>query len=98
MLLITCPHCGPRAQIEFTYGGNATVKRPADPAAVSDQAWHDYVMLRDNPKGWHRELWHHSSGCRTWFKVLRNTHTHKIVGSATLDGELPAPPEAETDR
>ena len=29
MLLIPCPWCGPRSQIEFTYGGDATVKRPA---------------------------------------------------------------------
>jgi heterotetrameric sarcosine oxidase delta subunit len=35
MLLIPCPWCGPRNQIEFTYGGDATVRRPAPDAAVS---------------------------------------------------------------
>jgi methylglutamate dehydrogenase subunit B len=35
MLLIPCPWCGPRNQIEFTYGGDASVRRPAPDAAVS---------------------------------------------------------------
>src|SRR5712692_5722874 len=52
MLLITCPHCGPRDHVEFTYGGDATRARP-DPAAASDAAWVDYVYLRDNPRGPH---------------------------------------------
>jgi len=28
MLLIPCPWCGPRSQIEFTYGGDATDMEP----------------------------------------------------------------------
>ena len=28
MLYIKCPYCGIRAQTEFAYGGDATVKRP----------------------------------------------------------------------
>ena len=32
MMLIPCPWCGPRNQVEFTYGGDATVKRPANDA------------------------------------------------------------------
>jgi len=28
MILIPCPYCGPRAQIEFSYGGDASVVRP----------------------------------------------------------------------
>ena len=28
MLQIKCPYCGMRPQIEFSYGGDATVKRP----------------------------------------------------------------------
>ena len=49
MLLIPCPWCGPRNQIEFTYGGDATVRRPA--ADAPDAAWFAYVYLRDNPHG-----------------------------------------------
>ena len=49
MLLIPCPWCGPRNQVEFTYGGDATVRRPAPDAPA--RAWFDYVYVRDNPRG-----------------------------------------------
>jgi heterotetrameric sarcosine oxidase delta subunit len=81
MLLITCPYCGPRAQIEFTYGGDAKAKRPADPDAVTLEAWLDYVYLRDNPRGPHWELWQHASGCRRWLRVQRDTLTHEILAT-----------------
>ena len=80
MLLIPCPWCGPRAQAEFTYGGDATVKRPAPDAP--ERAWVEFVYLRDNPAGSHDELWHHSAGCRQWLCVRRDTRTHEILGSA----------------
>lgn len=91
MLLIPCPWCGPRSQIEFSYGGDASVLRPADDA--SEQAWFDYVYLRDNPCGPHDEAWLHSAGCRSWFRLRRDTRTHDIIGSAALgrsgSGTLP---------
>ena len=62
---------------------------------ASQDDWFEAVFLRDNPKGWHQELWHHVSGCRSWFKVLRNTHSHKILASAKLDEELPDPASFE---
>ena len=80
MLLIPCPWCGPRAQSEFTYGGDATVKRP--PSDAPEDAWVAFVYLRDNPFGPHDELWHHSAGCRQWFRVRRDTRTHAILSSA----------------
>ncbi|MGI8895347.1 MAG: sarcosine oxidase subunit delta [Casimicrobiaceae bacterium] len=83
MLLIPCPWCGLRNQVEFTYGGDATVKRPA--ADAEEAAWFDYVYLRDNPSGPHDELWLHSAGCRQWFKVRRDTCTHAILASGELD-------------
>ncbi len=79
MLLIPCPWCGERAQIEFTYHGDATVERPSLDA--SDNEWYDYVFTRDNPRGEHTEWWHHTAGCRQWIKVKRNTMTHKISGA-----------------
>ena len=34
MLLIDCPYCGmARPEIEFAYGGEAHIARPADPSA-----------------------------------------------------------------
>ena len=53
MLLIPCPWCGARNQIEFTYGGDATLKRP--PPDAPQAAWYEFVYLRDNPCGPHDE-------------------------------------------
>ena len=77
MLLIRCPHCGPRDQVEFAYGGDASVVRPAPDAP--DEAWHAYVYLRDNPAGPHEEYWQHHAGCRRWFRLRRDTVTHQIL-------------------
>ncbi len=79
MLLIPCPWCGKRAQTEFTYRGDATIERPD--LADSDTQWYDYVYTRDNPRGEHTEWWHHTGGCRKWFKVRRNTWTHEVISS-----------------
>lgn len=78
MLLIPCPWCGDRDEVEFGYGGQADVERPADPGALEDAAWTDYLFVRDNPRGWFRERWVHSAGCRRWFTVTRNTLTNEV--------------------
>ena len=87
MLLIPCPWCGARNQVEFTYGGDATVKRPAPDAPM--EAWHAFVYIRDNPAGPHDEWWLHSAGCRQWFKVRRDTRTHEILACARAGEALP---------
>ena len=46
MLHIKCPHCGLRSQNEFSYGGDATVKRPELNKEVSDKDWDNFVYLR----------------------------------------------------
>ncbi|MEM7731548.1 MAG: sarcosine oxidase subunit delta [Pseudomonadota bacterium] len=77
MIRINCPVCGLRDETEFTYGEDASVTRPAmDEEAM--QPWLDYVFNRDNPRGWHREYWHHVQGCRQWVVVERNTLTHDV--------------------
>ena len=78
MLLIPCPWCGPRPETEFSCAGEAHIARPADPDALDDTAWADYLFNRKNPKGWHAEQWCHSSGCRQWFNVERHTVTYEI--------------------
>jgi len=79
MLLIACPYCGPRDEVEFHYGGQAHVARPTNAEALSDAEWADYLFLRDNPKGPFRERWVHTAGCRRWFNMLRDTATHRII-------------------
>jgi sarcosine oxidase subunit delta len=78
MLLISCPWCGPRDEIEFQCGGQAHVARPGPYDQVSDEVWADYLFNRSNPKGLHRERWVHMAGCRRWFNVARDTVTHEI--------------------
>jgi heterotetrameric sarcosine oxidase delta subunit len=81
---IACPHCGTRDVREFAYLGDATVKRP-DPGAPDALArFIDYVYLRDNPAGPHRELWYHAAGCQTWLEVTRDTRTHAIASVEAL--------------
>ena len=84
MFLIECPWCGSRAETEFSYGGEAGIVRPADPDALSDTEWADYLFYRKNPRGAHRELWNHAQGCRRWFGVERDTVTYRIERSYTL--------------
>ena len=76
MIIIRCPWCGERDHTEFTYGADASVRRPA--ADAPDREWIDYVYLRDNPRGLHDEYWHHVQGCRQWLRVRRDTLSHEI--------------------
>ncbi len=73
--LISCPHCGTRPKEEFSIRG-AALARPSPDADVQD--WFNYVYLRDNPRGRHDEHWHHTSGCRRWLVVTRDTLTHEV--------------------
>jgi sarcosine oxidase subunit delta len=89
VLLIPCPWCGPRAEIEFRYGGQAHVAYPADPQALADEAWADFLFMRDNPRGVWAERWSHAAGCRRWFNVLRDTATHRVVASYRIGEGAP---------
>jgi heterotetrameric sarcosine oxidase delta subunit len=81
VLLVPCPWCGPRDEIEFRYGGQAHVAYPGDPDALSDEAWADYLFMRDNPRGAWAERWLHTAGCRRWFNAIRDTLTYEFRGS-----------------
>ncbi len=89
MLQIECPWCGLRDEIEFSYGGQAHVAYPADPASLDDVSWAEYIFFRDNPNGWFRERWVHTAGCRMWFNLVRNTVTNEIA--AVYKPSEPAP-------
>ena len=78
MLLIACPHCGPRDEAEFVCGGQTHIARPGPPETTSDAQWARYLFERDNPKGLHFERWLHRHGCGQWFNVARDTLTHEI--------------------
>ncbi|MCH7880395.1 MAG: sarcosine oxidase subunit delta [Proteobacteria bacterium] len=87
MLRIECPWCGVRNEDEFSYGGDASLQRPADEDSLDE--WYDYVYTRSNPAGKHREHWQHVNGCRAWITVVRDTVTHEIHGTAPASPNLP---------
>ncbi len=90
MLEIECPWCGSRDQDEFHYGGEAHIVRPADPDALNDEQWGDYLFFRTNTKGAHAEQWCHSSGCRRWFNVIRDTVSYAIRGVYRVGDKPPS--------
>lgn len=76
MLLVPCPHCGPRNSADLRYEGEA-IARP-DPNATSPEEWRGYLYLRDNPAGWIRETWYCRSGCRRFFVLERNLASNEF--------------------
>jgi sarcosine oxidase subunit delta len=89
MLLIACPHCGERPEIEFRCGGEAHIARPADPAAVDDATWGEFLFYRANPKGVHAERWLHAHGCQRWFNALRDTASDRILATYAMGTRRP---------
>ncbi len=75
MLLILCPHCGPRNADEFSFGGEL-VRRPGPD--TGQESWRAYLYTKENLAGWEREQWFHGSGCRRFLEVERNTITNEI--------------------
>ncbi len=75
MLLIVCPHCGPRNNDEFAFGGEASSRPGAD---ASPDIWRSYLYDRANVAGWQTEQWFHVSGCRRFLNIERNTITNEI--------------------
>ena len=90
MLLVSCPYCGPRAEIEFRCGGEAHIARPLDPAAVDDESWAKFLFVRTNPKGVHAERWNHAHGCQRWFNALRDTVSDTILATYKTGEPRPA--------
>lgn len=79
-MMINHPLLGPRDAQEFTYLGDAgLINRPDWQSETAQSEFHDYLHLRDNPAGLHRELWFHEQGDRSWLVVTRNTVTHEIT-------------------
>jgi len=89
MLLIDCPYCGKRPELEFTYGGEAHIARPRDPAALSDEEWAAFLYLRTNPKGVHAERWRHTHGCARFFNAVRDTVSDMFLATYKIGERRP---------
>jgi sarcosine oxidase subunit delta len=97
MLLIPCPNCGPRDETEYHYGGQAHVPYPENPSELTDRQWAEYLFYRDNTKGAFAERWLHSTGCRQWFNMLRDTVTYDIQAVYPMGTSRPATAIAHPD-
>ncbi len=76
MILIPCPHCGPRNSSEFRYGGEA--RRRPDPTTATPAEWRGYLYGRSNAADWVRESWYHTFGCRRYFAIERDTVSNAV--------------------
>lgn len=89
MLLLTCPYCGVDAdETELSPGGEAHLKRYGP--GSDDDAFEEYMFLRDNPRGVHLERWRHAYGCGKWFLAARCTQTLEVFG--TYSAQTTEPP------
>lgn len=90
MLLIHCPYCkATLPEPEFAYAGEAHIARPADPSALSDEEWRDFLFIRTNARGPHFERWRHNHGCGRFFNAVRDTVTDRFVMTYKADEARP---------
>lgn len=89
MLILHCPYCGAQAdETELSPGGEAHLTRFGP--GSDDDAFHDYLFARQNPKGVHFERWRHAYGCGKWFHAARDTVTLEVFG--TYSAQTTEPP------
>ena len=90
MLLINCPYCGERPELEFSYGGEAHIARPLNPSQFDDEQWSAFLYLRSNRKGPHAERWRHVHGCARFFNAIRDTRTDQFLATYRIGDIYPA--------
>ncbi|WP_114011512.1 sarcosine oxidase subunit delta [Cohaesibacter intestini] len=80
MLHIHCPYCNETLpEAEFAHAGEAHVARPETPSEVSDEAWRDFLFIRENVRGLTYERWRHIHGCGRFFNAVRHTVTDRFL-------------------
>ncbi|WP_298432037.1 sarcosine oxidase subunit delta [uncultured Jannaschia sp.] len=90
MLLLTCPNCGLSVEeTELAPGGDAHLVRRGPEA--SDDAFEEYLFMRENTKGVHFERWRHAYGCGKWFLAARDTATLEVFGTYSAQTKAPPP-------
>jgi sarcosine oxidase, subunit delta len=90
MLLVHCPYCDETLpELEFTYGGEAHIARPENPADKTDDEWRDFLFIRTNVKGPHFERWRHAHGCGRFFNAVRDTVSDRFLTTYKADAPRP---------
>jgi sarcosine oxidase subunit delta len=95
MLMIACPYCGERPEVEFRYAGEAHVARPAEPSRLDDAAWAEFLYVRSNRKGLHFERWQHVHGCGRFFNAVRHTVSDVFVATYEIGERAPVDAASE---
>jgi heterotetrameric sarcosine oxidase delta subunit len=98
MILVPCPHCGPRNASEFHWKGE--VRERPDPSTATPAQWRHYLYVRRNVAGWNVEKWFHHAGCGRYFTLERHTVTNRfrsISPEATAE-ESSAQPDSASVR
>ena len=62
------------------------IARPLETEKLTDKEWGDYLFMRKNPRGVHREQWLHTQGCRRWFMATRDTVSYQFLSYETFGG------------
>jgi heterotetrameric sarcosine oxidase delta subunit len=77
VLIIPCPHCGPRPVEEYRFGGEL----PEPPESITDEHERDLdrVWFFTNVEGVQTERWFHAGGCHRWATYQRDTSTDTVV-------------------
>ncbi|MGH8140047.1 MAG: sarcosine oxidase subunit delta [Steroidobacteraceae bacterium] len=88
MLLIACPYCGERPELEFVHAGEAHVARPPNPSQTDAQDWVNFLYVRANTQGLYAERWRHAHGCGKFFNAIRDTTTDQFAAVYKV-GERP---------
>jgi sarcosine oxidase subunit delta len=94
MLLINCPYCGPRPELEFRNMGEAHIARPPFSETISDEDWAEFLYIRTNERGLLAERWRHVHGCSRFFNAVRHTVTDKFVATYRVGDPKPDLPES----
>ena len=89
MLLIICPYCGERPELEFRNMGEAHIARRTFAQAITDDEWAEFLYFRTNPKGLIAERWRHLHGCGRFFNAVRHTVTDKFVATYKVGDARP---------
>lgn len=84
MMVLICPNCGPRNNDEFSFQGEIIPRPSPDTDPVT---WRRYLYTKQNASGWQRERWFHTSGCRRFLDIERNTESNEIRSISQVGGE-----------
>jgi heterotetrameric sarcosine oxidase delta subunit len=84
VLVIICPHCGPRNSDEYSFQGEIVPR----PDVTSDAGeWRRYLYVKENAAGWQKERWFHVSGCRRFLNIERDNVTNEIRSVTDVAGD-----------